>query len=93
MNYYELIKRIKELSDTENIFETDQMLDNLESIHKLIEKIENENVHILSQKEEEIISACIEVVDDLPIGFEAIDGYVDLDDEAWTAIEELKEKF
>jgi hypothetical protein len=58
-----IIERIKELSDIENIFETDQMQDNLEHIHNLIKLLEEENKNILkNNKKQDIITNCVVVL-------------------------------
>ena len=92
------LSRIAELSNLEYVGSAQDMQDNLEVINEivkamLIEKPESElNVIELTDLELEIVQACIEVVDDLPIGFEAIDGYVQLDEEGWEAIQSVKLK-
>ena len=93
------LSKIAELSNLEYVGSADGMRYNLEVINEivkamLIEKPESElNVIELTDLELEIVQACIEVVSDLPCGFTtAIDGYVDLDEETWEAIENVKAK-
>ena len=96
MNYSEIITRIEELSNFENLHDSNQMQNNLEEINSLIKILQEykttDNFIVLSNLEVNVFTACIEVVDDLPIGFEAIDGYVDLDEETWEAIDNVKSK-
>lgn len=96
MNYSEVIAKIEELSNFENLNDANQMQNNLEEINSLIKILQEykttDNVIVLSNLEVNIVSACIKVIDDLPIGFEAIDGYVDLDGETWEAIDNVKSK-
>lgn len=92
------LSRIAELSNLEYVGSAEDMQDNLEAINEIVkamltEKPESElNVIELTDLELEIVQACIEVVDDLPVGFEAIDGYVNLDEETWEAIYTVKAK-
>lgn len=96
LTYSELIEKIEELSNFENLNDSNQMQSNLEEINLLIKILQEykttDNVIVLSNLELNVVSACIEVVDDLPCGFEAIDGYVDLDEETWEAIDSVKSK-
>jgi hypothetical protein len=96
LTYSEVITKIEELSNFENLNDSNQMQSNLEEINSLVKILQTynttDNVIVLSNLEYNIVSACIEVVDDLPCGFEAIDGYVDLDDETWEAIDSVKSK-
>ena len=93
-----MLSKIEELSNLENVFSADEMQNNLEAIHEIVKEMQSRssqskmNVIELTDLELEIVQACIEVVDDLPCGFEAIDGYVNLDEETWSAINSIKEK-
>jgi len=92
------LERIEELSNLEYVGCSKEMQSNLEEINQLVKEMlksphEPEmNVIKLTDIELEIVQACIEVVDDLPCGFEAIDGYIDLNDEGWNAINSVKSK-
>ncbi len=50
------------------------------------------NIIELTDLELEILEACLEVISDLPCGFEAINGYVEDNEETWNAIQTLRGK-
>ena len=91
------LKRIKELSSFENLQDASGMQSALEEINDLVKSMidgsSELNVIELTDDEYAIVSACIEVVDDLPCGFEAIEGYHDIDDEElYNVIDSVKSK-
>jgi hypothetical protein len=91
------LQRIKKLSDFENLHSSKCMQDALEEINTLVISMitgkSELNVIELTDDEYSIVSACIEVVDDLPCGFDAIAGYHKInDDELYDVIDSIKRK-
>ena len=91
------LKRIKELSSFENLQDASGMQSALEEINDLVISMltgkSELNVIELTDDEYSIVSACIEVVEDLPCGFDAIEGYHNVScDELYDVIDEIKSK-
>ncbi|CAB4154945.1 hypothetical protein UFOVP1307_77 [uncultured Caudovirales phage] len=91
------LQRIKELSDFENLHSSECMQDALEEINALVVSMitgkSELNVIELTNDEYSIVSACIEVVEDLPCGFDAIAGYHSIEeDELYNVIDSVKGK-
>jgi len=91
------LQRIKKLSDVKNHHSAEDIQDALKEINELIVlMITNKselNVIELTDDEYSIVSACIEVVEDLPCGFDAIEGYHKINaDELYDVIDSLKNK-
>ena len=80
------LKRIKELSSVENLQDASGLQSALEEINALVTSMltgkSKLNVIELTDDEYAIVSACIEVVEDLPCGFDAIEGYAGVDMDA-----------
>ncbi len=95
INIHEVIQKIITLSNIDEL-NTKEIVNNLQEINVLISSVTPDkpemNIIQLTDLELKIVESVIEVVGDLPCGFEAIDGYVDLDDETWDAIQTLKQK-
>jgi hypothetical protein len=91
------LQKILELSNSGNLFSASDMQDALETINELVIAMltgkSEINVIQLTDDEYSIVSACIEVVEDLPCGFDAIEGYHNVSaDELYDVIDEIKSK-